>query len=157
MGVERMRLRKTLMLLLLGSHLIGAADLFVGTWKIDVTASKLHYAPSWTNTTMITELRGQNTYQFTFVQHGADGKMQTTHDVRTFDGKERPSLSDPGTSTVSELIDAHTRRTTWRRSGKTIGVDTTTISPDGKRLTSEFQGLDSRGHRVEEVRVYERN
>lgn len=151
-----MQVKKALTLLFICHCTLAAEDLFVGSWRINVAASKLHYAPSWENATLLTESRGPNVYEFTFVQLGADGKMQTTRESRTFDGSERPSEHEPGTNTISVIINARKRRTTWRKSGKTIGVETTTVQADGKRLISKFKGIDLRGHEIKEVRIYER-
>jgi hypothetical protein len=72
-------------------------------------------------------------------QSTADGlKMQwngQSYDAK-FDGKEYPTLNDPGNTMVSlKRIDANTIEETDRRGGKVTDVIRSTVSADGKTLS----------------------
>src|SRR4051812_31200375 len=109
-----------------------AADPSIGTWKINLEKSKLENPAVWKGRTIVIEPSGdgKNTYRITISRPQKDGTVQKREDLRTFDGKERPSAMNPGETEMSERIDARTRRTTFSKDGKQLSVLTSTVDRD---------------------------
>ena len=150
-----MRLRPIAIAALTVSLSAFAADPFVGTWRINVEKSKLRTPATGTGTTMTIEpsAEGQGTYRIAF---GKEDDVQKRVDLRTYDGKERPSAMNPGQTEISEFPDARTRRTTFKKDGNLTSIVTSTLSLDGKTMTNVVKGLDDKGKSYEEVRVWDR-
>jgi len=82
--------------------------------------------------------------------------VQTFEDLRTYDGKERPSTMSQGQTEISEIIDARTRQTTFKKDGKQTYCATSTVSRDGKTMTNRVEGIDDKGKAFEEIQVFNR-
>ncbi len=133
-----------------------AADLPVGTWKMNLEKSKSPYAGVLQNLFMTLQSRGPDTLHLTFVHVYKDGRIETKEDVRTFDGRERLSRFLPGFTSVSERVGEEAGKTIVKRDGKQVMLITATVSPDGRVITSDIKGVDPKGKPFEEQQVFEK-
>src|SRR5579864_6020662 len=98
---------RLLMLCVVFSLNLFAADPFVGTWKLDLSKSKLRQPSNFSQgLTIKIEAVGKDTYRTTFdrqpaaaQQKGVDGTVSTV----TYDGKPHPS-AEPGMTQEFERI-----------------------------------------------------
>jgi hypothetical protein len=134
---------------------VSAASPQFGTWKLNIAKSKLRNPEAIANVTMTIEPMQGQTERFTFTRTAKDGQTTKTEDVRTCDGKARPSNTPAGTMIRCEQT-GDARRTIWTREGKIVQEISGTISADGKLMTNKVKGVDANGKSFDEVRVWEK-
>jgi hypothetical protein len=135
-----------------------AADPHIGVWKINLEKSKLRNPAALKGAiNTIEPVAGKDhTYRVILGRIGADGQMQKREDIRTYDGKERPSTMDPNVTEISERINERTRRTIFKKDGKETQIVTSTLSQDGKQVTVVGKTWDDKGNPIEETRVFDK-
>ncbi len=91
-------------------------------------------------------------------QQTAPGEMKFTVDNQSYtfkmDGKEYPAIF--GTTAAWKQINDHTWETTNKLKGEVTGIDTTTLSADGKTMTVESKGKRVDGASFDDVTVFQR-
>jgi hypothetical protein len=135
----------------------------VGTWKVNVAASKYDPGPAPKSNTRTVEDWGGGLFHTTF--RGVDGQGNPTwaHYVFKFDGKEYPYAAStlPKTSPVFTTIafrriDASTYEAIVKTDGKVTTTNTVTLSKDGKSYTQRQKGTNAQGQPTNNVVVFER-
>ena len=132
-----------------------AADLSVGTWKLNEAKSKINPGDA-KNTTVVYEAVGDS---FKVTIDGVDGKGNPTHSGWTgkFDGKDYPAVGDPKTDTRAlTKVDEHTLMLTNKKDGKVTSTGKIVFAADGKSRILTAWGTDASGKKVEDVFFYDK-
>ena len=145
----------TLLLCFVGATVCFAADVFIGTWKLNEAKSKIA-AGSLKNTTVVYEAAGDSVKVTT---DGTDGDGKPSHSEWTgkFDGKDYPVTGDPSTDTRSyKTVNAHTLAFTNKKGDKVTISGRGVVSADGKTRTVTITGTDSKGKKYTSTAVYDK-
>ena len=162
--MNRLFLITAVVLLELSASTVIAADMYAGTWKINIAKSKYSPGPA---------PKGPSTTKIEAVENGikltADGvnaQGQKTHVEFTvkFDGKDYPFTSmidgKPAPNAADMIsakrIDDYTFETTTKLKGKPLVTARTVASKDGKSQTTTFTGVNAQGQKVNNVVVGEK-
>jgi hypothetical protein len=144
-----------LALCFVGVVVCSAADVQMGTWKLNEAKSK--FAPGATkNNTVVVEAASD---QVKVTVDGTDKDGKPTHNEWTgkFDGKNYPVTGDPNSDTRSlTKIDDHTLGLNVKQGGKTTISGRIVVSADGKSRTVTTSGTDSNGKKVSSMAVYDK-
>ena len=140
---------------LAGFALCFAADLNMGTWKLNEAKSKLAPgAPK--NTTVVYAAAGDNVK---VTVDGVDGEGKPAHNEWTgqFDGKEYPVTGDPNSDTRSyKRIDDRTLEFTGKKGGKVTVTGRVVVAADGKTRTVTAKAADAKGNMISTTTVYDK-
>ena len=132
-----------------------AADVNMGTWKLNEAKSKLSPGTG-KNTTVIYAAAGDSV-KVTVDGVDADGKP--AHNVWTgkFDGKDYPLTGDPASDMRSyKRVDDHTLALTNKKGGKSTLTGSIVVSADGKTRTVTINGTDAKGKKFSYTAVYDK-
>jgi len=132
-----------------------ASNPFIGTWKLNEAKSKISPG-SPKNTTVVYEVAGD---QIKITVDGVDGEGKPTHNEWTgkFDGKDYPVTGDPTSDSRSvKTIDDHTLELTVKKEGKVTVSGKNVVSADGKTRTINTSGSDSKGKKVKNTSVFDK-
>lgn len=131
-----------------------AADNWVGTWKLDSAKSKYSPGPGPKSLTLKFEATAAG---IKLTSDGVDAEGKATHGeyVSKFDGKDVPWAGNPDADMASpKKIDDNSYENTWKKGGKVTMVAKVAVSKDGKTLTVNQTGADSKGQAVNNTVVY---
>jgi hypothetical protein len=145
----------TLLLCFVGATVCFAADVFIGTWKLNEAKSKIA-AGSLKNTTVVYEAAGDSVKVTT---DGTDGDGKPSHSEWTgkFDGKDYPVTGDPSTDTRSyKAVNDHTLAFSNKKGDKVTMSGRGVVSADGKTRTVTITGTDSKGKKYTSTAVYDK-
>ena len=145
----------TLLLCFVGATVCFAADVFIGTWKLNEAKSKIA-AGSLKNTTVVYEAAGDSVKVTT---DGTDGDGKPSHSEWTgkFDGKDYPVTGDPSTDTRSyKTVNDHTLAFTNKKGDKVTISGRGVVSADGKTRTVTITGTDSKDKKYTSTAVYDK-
>jgi len=157
LGLEENRiLSRRLLLVLLSTSGIWAADASIGTWKLNVAKSTFRPGPPPVSETRV--YKAQPTGVTTTVKTTWADKVSTTVEYpANYDGKDYPVDGSRDVDVVVlTRIDDFTSAATLKHFGKEIGVARRVVSPDGKTMTISYKGINTRGDQVDNVAVYDR-
>jgi hypothetical protein len=132
-----------------------AADLNLGTWKLNEAKSKIP-AGAPKNTTVVYTAEGDD---MKCVVDGVDGAGNATHNEWTgkFDGKDYPVTGDPRADTRSvKKVNEHRFELNNKKDGKVVVTGTIVISADGKSRTLKTSGTDADGKKMKSTAVYDK-
>jgi hypothetical protein len=139
------------------------ADLFSGTWKVNM--SKSEYNPGPPPQSGITKIEATDN-GFKLIADGVNSDGSKTHTEFTvkFDDSDYPNKSildgksDPnGADMISaNKIDDYSMETTAKLNGKVLMVTKSVVSKDGKTLTATFNGATSYGTAIINTIVYDK-
>lgn len=153
-----MKTRLTLLtaaLFLFGAVTAFAADLNMGTWKLNEAKSKA--APGMPkNTKVVYTAAGKSVKA---VVEGVDAAGKPTHNEWTgmYDGKDYAVTGDPNTDMRAiKKVDDHHYEITTKKAGKTVNTGTIELSADGKTRTLTIHGTDAKGKATTSVVVYDK-
>jgi hypothetical protein len=135
-----------------------AADVNMGTWKLNEAKSKMA-AGAEKNTTVVYATAGDNVKVTVDGVDGVDGNGKPTHNEWTgkFDGKDYAVTGDPGNDVRSYArVDSHTLKLTDKKGGKVTIAGLIKVSADGKTRTVTISTTDSMGMKVESTAVYDK-
>ena len=132
-----------------------AADLFMGTWKLNEGKSKIAKgAPK--NNTVIYEAAGDN-MKVTVDGNLADGGALHSEWTGKFDGKEYPVSGSPmGDSRSYKKVSGRTLTFEEKKSGKVVTSGRIVHSADGKTRTVTSTTTDSSGKKLSSTAVYDK-
>jgi hypothetical protein len=136
---------------------IGAADHWLGTWKLNLAKSK--YNPPEMAPKSQTITREAVDGGMKLVTDGIDGQGKATHTEYSakFDGKDYPWTGQANADTVSLLrIDDEYYEAIWKLKGEVTITSNTVVSKDGKTLTTTQSGKDAQGRVVLNLTVFDR-
>lgn len=138
-----------------GFALCLAADLHMGTWKLNEAKSKL--SPGATkNQTVVYEAEGDDVK---VIVDGVDkdGKAVHTEWTGKFDGKYSPVTGDPTSdSRAYKRINARTLAITGKQGGKVTLTGRIVVAADGKTRTITTTSTDSSGKKMKNTGFYDK-
>ena len=134
---------------------LSAADVWSGTWKLNVAKSKYSPGPAPKSNSLKIEATDDG---ITMTTDGVDAQGPThTQYAAKFDGKDYPITGNPNADMLSvKKVNDHEIDTTWKKGGKTTLTIKTVVSQDGKTRTSTSTGTDAQGRKVSNVTVYDK-
>jgi hypothetical protein len=138
--------------------LLWAADVFTGTWKMNVAKSTFAKGKEVKELTATVVEQGDNA-MVTVKGIGGDGKaISTKYTTPLKGGPITYTEGGPaaGTTVVSKRVDVNTLESTASMNGKQVGTSRAVVSADGKTLTMTRNGVDDKGKAVDGVEVYTR-
>jgi hypothetical protein len=156
-------MRKLFAKLLLGLAILTAAafgaDSSLGTWKLNVAKSKFTPAPfPYKNLTLVREAAAGGV-KLTVTGARADGSAVNSTWTAKYDGTPAKvtGAGVPFDTTTTKQIDANTFTSEWTKAGTPYHTSVkTTISKDGKTLTSISEGTGADGKPISSKLVYEK-
>jgi hypothetical protein len=139
------------------------ADMFSGTWRLNVAKSKYSPGPApRSGTTILSSVDGG----LKFIVDGVNAEGRKTHSeyMFRFDGRDYPQKPmldgkpDPtGADMISaKRVDDYTYETTAKLKGKVLNVTRVVVSKDGKTRTNTVTGTNAQGQTVSNTVVYEK-
>ena len=145
----------TLVACFIGAAVALAADVNVGTWKLNSAKSK--FTPGTPkNDTVIVEVAGEN---MKITVDGTDGDGKPAHNMWTgkFDGKDYPVTGDPASDMRSyTTINDRTWTLAQKKGGKVTTTGRIVVSADGKSRTVTINGTDPQAKAVASTAVYDK-
>jgi hypothetical protein len=145
----------SLAVFLAGFALCVASDLNMGTWKLNEAKSKL--SPGATrNNTVVYETAGDSVK---VTVDGIDSDGKPAHNVWTgkFDGKDYPVTGDPSSDARSYAsVDAHTLTLSVKKAGNETVTGKIVVEDNGKSRTVTTSGIDSKGEKISNTAVYDK-
>jgi hypothetical protein len=145
----------TLVLCFFGASVCYAADVNMGTWKLNEAKSKL-VAGNPKNNTVVYAAAGDS---IKVTVDGVDGAGKPTHNEWTgkFDGKDYAVKGDPTADTRSyKVVDDHTLELTTTKGGKTTSTGRIVVAADGKSRTLTLSGTDAKGKKFNSEAAYDK-
>ena len=153
MKVRKMLL--TLVALLVAAMVCFAADVNLGTWKLNEAKSKI--SPGTGKNTSVVIAAVGDSVKVTVDGLGADGKPTHNEWTGKFDGKDYPWPGQVNADTISLLrIDDEYYETIWKLKGEVTITSNTVVSKDGRTLTTTQSGKDAQGRTVLNMTVFDR-
>ncbi len=145
----------TMTLCFVAGALCFASDANMGTWKLNEAKSK--FAPGAPkNHTVVYEAAGDEV-KVTVDGTGSDGKPTHNEWTGKFDGKDYPVTGDPSSDSRSyKRVDDRTLELTVKKDGKVTLTGRIAVSADGKSRTVTTSGTDSKGKKVKNTAVYDK-
>ena len=132
-----------------------AADLQIGSWKLNEAKSKLNPA-SPKNTTVIYEAAGESV-KVTVEGTTSDGKPFKSVWTGKYDGKDYPVTGDPLSDTRSYAkVDDRTLTFSATKDGKVTLTGKIAVAADGKSRTVTTSAADANGQKVSGTAVYDK-
>jgi len=138
-------------------------DRLVGTWKLNVAASKYSPGPPPKSSTRTVEDWVGGVFVSTQKGINAEGNPTWAHYAFKFDGKDYPYAAStlPGaspafTTIAFKRVDANTWENIVTADGKVLSTNTYTISKDGKTLTQRQKSTNAQGQTVNNVVVWDK-
>jgi hypothetical protein len=145
----------SLVVFLAGLAVCVAADLNMGTWKLNEAKSKL--SPGATrNNTVVYEAAGDSVK---ITVDGVDSDGKVAHNVWTgkFDGKDYPVTGDPTSDARSyQSVDAHTLAMSVKKAGTETVTGRIVVAENGKSRTVTTTGIDSKGNKISNTAAYDK-
>jgi hypothetical protein len=145
----------SLVVFLAGVALCVAADLNMGTWKLNEAKSKL--SPGATRiSTVVYEAAGDSVK---VTVDGIDNDGKPMHNVWTgkFDGKDYPVTGDPTSDARSyQSIDARTLAMSVKQGGNETVTGRIVVASNGKTRTVTTSGTDSKGNKISNTAAYDK-
>ena len=144
----------TMALCLVAGAICFADDANLGTWKLNEAKSKL--AGPAKNTTVVYEAAGDKV-KVTVDGVDADGKPTHNEWTGAYDGKDYPVTGDPASDMRSlKKVDDHTLDLTVKKDGKVTVSGKIVLAADGKSRTVTTSGTDSKGKKMKNTSVYDK-
>jgi len=132
-----------------------AADVNMGTWKLNEAKSKI--APGAVKNSLVVIVAVGDNVKITVDGIDADGKPLHNEWKGKFDGKDYPLTGVPTVDTRAyKPLDDHTMALTEKKDGKTIITGTQVISADGKTRTITVNEPGPNGKRMNITYVYDK-
>jgi opacity protein-like surface antigen len=139
-----------------------AADLWEGSWKLNLAKSKFDPGPAPKSNILRIESVAGGGQKHTF--DGVNAQGRTTHSERLtkFDGNENPVTAvAPPTKTVTintfRRVYDHSFEVLAKVDGKLTTTNRIVVSRNGKTLTQTTTGKNAQGQTVNNTAVYEKH
>ena len=136
---------------------VSAADLTLGSWRLNVQKSKFLPGPAFRSEVRTYEQEPDGV-KVTIRTVDGKGKDVTSVYLTTPDGQQHSvtGLGGPADSVGLKQINEYTAESTLLHAGKEIAKTTRVISGDGQTMTITYQGLDPGGNPVNYTLFFER-
>jgi hypothetical protein len=144
-------------LLLASAAVIQAADMFTGTWTLNVSKSK--YSPGMPPKSQTTKLETLKDGIREVVERvNADGTTTRWDFTAKFDGKDYPIMGDPDRDMASvKKLDDYTLEVVNKKAGKVTTSMTLLVAKDGKSRTNTVSGKTAAGVTINNVLYFDKN
>jgi hypothetical protein len=132
------------------------ADPLDGTWTLNVAKSKFNSGPAIKSQTRKYEVSGDVVKQ---TLDGVDASGKPVHMTFSahYDGKDYPVSGNPDADTIAvQRTDKYSAESTLKKDGKTTLTTVRHVSKDGKTLTMKTTGTNSKGEKVDNVLVFDK-
>ena len=134
-----------------------AADMQVGTWKINLAKSKYDPAALAPKSTTVKGEAVDNGIKTVVDTVDSQGKSFHYEYTAKYDGKDYPVKGDPNRdSTALKKIDDYTFDQINKKGGKITTTNRTVYARDGKSRTQTGTGTNAQGQKVHNVVVWEK-
>ena len=134
-----------------------AADMSIGTWKLNLAKSKYdpaNLAPK--SQTVKNEAAGDGVKQVADIVDST-GKAVHTEYTAKYDGKDYAVTGDPNRDMVAlKKIDDYNFEFTNRKGGKAMTTGKVVYSKDGKTRTITTSGTNAQGQKVSNTTVFDK-
>ena len=132
-----------------------AADVNIGTWKLNETKSKV--SPGAGKNSKVVVAAAGDSMKVTVDGVGADGKPTHNEWTGKFDGKDYPLSGDPASDMRAyKPVNDHSLAITEKKAGKTTTTGNIVISADGKTRTVTASVTDATGKKTSVTFVYDK-
>ena len=135
-----------------------AADVFSGTWKLNVAKSKFAAGTEVKEVTVVVAEQGAN-LEVTATGTAGDGKpISVKYTVPVKGGAVSYTEGAPASGAIPTVkrVNASTIDSTSSLNGKEVGSTHSVVSDDGKTLTRVVKGMDPQGKAFQNTEIYER-
>lgn len=147
-------------LAMIAAVLLGAADPFTGTWKLNIEKSRTSAAkPAPPPKSVLVTYSGEGEAMKVTVRVTlADGVERSVEHAVPNDGKEHPRYTGApeGDTMTSRRIDEFTEESVQKKDGRITITTRRTVSRDGKTMTATARSSGPGGVTVETVSVYDK-
>jgi len=134
-----------------------AADVRLGTWKLNVAKSKFSGGVAVKSQVDVREALPDGRVQTTRTRELADGKTEKYILVYKYDGRDYPVKGAPFDMIAVKRIDNQTTRFEATKKGtKYEVIGTTMVSTDLRTMTQTSKGTDANGNPVSSTLVFDR-
>ncbi len=135
-----------------------AADVYTGTWKLNVTKSKYSPGPAPKAATVVIAEKGAD---LAIASSGTDGAGKPFATKYTFPMKGGPIVFTEGAPAAGITVaikrpNANTIDSTSTQNGKTLATTNNVMAADGKSFTRTVKGTDAEGKPVNNAEVWEK-
>jgi len=132
-----------------------AADVNIGTWKLNETKSKV--SPGAGKNSKVVVAAAGDSMKVTVDGVGADGKPTHNEWTGKFDGKDYPLSGDPASDMRAyKPVNDHSLAIAEKKAGKTTTTGNIVISADGKTRTVTASVTDATGKKTSVTFVYDK-
>jgi hypothetical protein len=132
-----------------------AADVNMGTWKLNEAKSKISPGAGKNNTVVIAA--AGDSMKVTVDGVGADGKPTHNEWTGKFDGKDYPITGDPTADMRAyKPVNDHTLALTEKSGGKVTNTGSVVVSADGKTRTVTASRTDANSKKISFTFVYDK-
>jgi hypothetical protein len=132
-----------------------AADVNMGTWKLNDAKSKISPGAGKNTTVVVAAVGGS--VKVTVDGIGADGKPAHNEWTGKFDGKDYPITGDPASDMRAyKPVNDHTLALTEKKGGKVTNTGRVVVSADGKNRTVTASRTDPDGKKISFTYVYDK-
>jgi hypothetical protein len=129
-------------------------DPFVGMWMLDSAKSTFKPGPAPKSVMLSVDPAGKG-FKVSVDAVGADGKPMRWGFSSDADGKDAPVTGNPAYDTAALTRLSSTSATTvYKKGGKPVMTVKSSVSGDGKTLTTTATGTNPAGQEVNNVSVY---
>lgn len=140
----------------IAASFVFAVDAALGTWKLNVARSKYSPGPAPRGGNITFEASG-DAVKRTGEQIAADGRKSSLSYTVKMDGKFYPVTGSDLYDEISiKKIDDHNAEASMKRAGKVAVNANRQISRDGKVMTITITGTNTKGERINNVIVYDK-
>jgi hypothetical protein len=134
-----------------------AVDPAVGTWTLDLAKSKLDPNEAALKSSVCTYTATQDGLSVSIHSVDADGAADDTSSTFTYDGKRHPVSGTISYDSIAVTrVGTNESKTKMIKSGEVVGHLTRMVSKDGKTMTVTADETDSKGAKIHDVTVYDR-
>lgn len=144
--------------LIASSVLVAQDNLFVGTWKLNVSKSKYMglQAPKSETRTVVAQGNGEI---IGYKGIAGDGSPIAYSVTTNLDGKDAPYSGEGplgADATAIKRVDANTVTAILRKAGRTVGTARAVVSKDGKVTTVTMKGTNTQGQPVSTTTIWDK-
>jgi hypothetical protein len=133
-----------------------AANVHIGTWKLNDSKSRLRTGMGKNNTVTYSE-EGGDKIRVTIDGTDKDGKAFHSVWIGKWDGKAYPIKNNPSYNAIGyRVVNDHTNYIQALKDGKLVWSGTITVAKDGKSRTVSIHGTDVNGKKFSGKAVYDK-
>jgi hypothetical protein len=132
-----------------------AADVNMGTWKLNEAKSKI--SPGRGKNLTVVYAAAGDSVKVTVDGVDADGKPAHNEWTGKFDGKDYPVTGDPTSDMRAyKQVNDHTLALTVKKGGKVTITGRIAVSADGKSRTVSIRATDAKGKKITSTAFYDK-